>query len=150
MRVYQSQLDLDASRAAIWSVLTDFDRYLVWQPFIRQVILTEKPPLAKGALVRLLLARQPVRVDAELATYNREKALGWRLLPNRLPVRGLIQYELLPLDRGTRVICHVSCGGLLPLVLPVYFNWTVRPLGFASLQALAGELAACNLLLSGS
>src|SRR5215218_590968 len=89
MRELQASTDIEASAERVWQVLTDFDSYPDWNPFIRRIVGTPapgarlevriEPPGRRGMTFRpVVLAAEP------------ERELRWL---GRLGMRGLFDGE---------------------------------------------------------
>ncbi len=101
-----TQIDIHATPAQIWRVLTDFASYPEWNPFIRQI---------EGEVVageRLRIRIQPpgqgaMRFTPRLVEVAPEQSLRWLghwLVPGLLD--GEHHFELLPQGPGTTRLVH--------------------------------------------
>jgi hypothetical protein len=115
-KTFTATVHIDASADQVWAVLTDFDGYAAWNPFIIS---------AKGAPVpgdRLVLRMQPVGGSAttlrpRLVEVTASRRLRWL---GRLGVPGLFDAEhdfiLRPQGSGTELTQReVFRGALVPL-----------------------------------
>jgi hypothetical protein len=72
-----TSIDIDASAAAIWRVLTDFGRFDDWNPMLRRVRVDLEPGAAVSFEVHRVGAR-PLRLRAKIVLLNEPDALAWR------------------------------------------------------------------------
>jgi hypothetical protein len=117
MRTIQDTIDIPASRAAVWRVLTATEHYGAWNPFIPRL----EGELRTGGRLRVTI-RPPGRnmtFTATVVAVEEDHLLRWR---GRLGVRGVLdgehEFRLQPLpDGGTRLTQSESFSGVLvPLV----------------------------------
>jgi hypothetical protein len=114
----KTTIEIDASADVIWTVLTDFNRYSEWNPFIRsirgkakqgeQLEIFIKPPGGNGMMFR------PVIIDLQP-----ERELRWI---GRLMLPGIFdgehQFQIEPIGEGRIRLIHreVFSGLLVPLL----------------------------------
>jgi hypothetical protein len=114
----KTTIEIDASPDAIWTVLTDFDRYSEWNPFIRsicgqakqgeQLEVVIQPPGGNGMTFRpVILALHPER---EL------RWLGRLLLPGIFDGEHQFQMEPMGAHRTRLIHREVFSGLLVPLL----------------------------------
>lgn len=118
MRSITTQIDIDASSAAVWWVLTDFESYPEWNPFIRSI----QGNLRNGSRLRAYLTAYNGRgmaVTPRIIRLEAEREFRWR---GMFLFRGLFDVEhsfaLEPIDgeRRTRFTqSEVFKGILVPL-----------------------------------
>lgn len=114
MRSIETTIDIDASPAAVWAVLTDFAAYPEWNPFVQRI--DGLPTDGKRLSVRI----QPpegrgMTFKPRITAFEPEHRLEWL---GRLFVRGLFDgrhtFELSPLPSGgTRFTQRETFSGLL-------------------------------------
>ena len=124
-----TSIDIDASPARVWEVLTDFDRYPGWNPTIRQLDVRADGSRAGGEVgakagskvfVRLNLGF-PVAVMARIDRFEPERMLSWA--GGVSPVFTAHHwFELEPLGEGTRLHHHERFGGVGASVI----RWTLQ------------------------
>jgi len=111
-----TSIDIDASAAAIWRVLTDFGRFDEWNPMLRQVQVNLEP----GAPVSFEVHREgarPLRLRAKIVLLNKPEALAWRGGPQGI-LSGEHFFRIEPLGDGRCRFHHGEQfkGLLLPLL----------------------------------
>lgn len=99
-RPLTARIDVAASPAAVWSIVSDVRRTGEWSPECRRVL-----PLGRvraGTLFVGLNRRARVRwaTLSRVIAYAPEQEIGWRVLTNRAEWR----YELRPEGAGTSVV----------------------------------------------
>lgn len=118
-----TSIDIDASPARVWEVLTDFERYPGWNPTIRQLdVRSDGGKVGVGAkvFVRLNLGF-PVAVIARIDRFEPERVLSWA--GGVSPVFTAHHwFELEPLAEGTRLHHHERFGGVGASVI----RWTMQ------------------------
>lgn len=114
----QTQIDIQASPARIWAILTDFAHYCEWNPFIVAAAGIARP----GQTLSLTLAVKPgrmMRFRPKVLHARASDKLVWR---GRLLVPGLFDGEhcftLSPLEDGSVRLSHSEQfrGLLVPLL----------------------------------
>lgn len=140
----KTSIDINASPEKIWSILNDFERYPIWNPFI--VELTGKFELGKRILVKI----QPP--DAKMSTFKPKvtafeptKKMSWLgsvLMPGIFDGEHI--FELLPQSNGsTRLVQSEHFKGiLLPFFKKILDNNTRR--GFEAMNKKVKEIAEGN------
>ena len=107
-------VEIDAPPEAVWTVLTDFDRYDEWNPFMR---VHGRPNLGARLLVELTPpGRRTARFRPTVLVVDRAREFRWL---GHLAVPGVFdgehRFALEPLDGGvrTRFVHSESFSGLL-------------------------------------
>ncbi|MCU0955716.1 MAG: SRPBCC domain-containing protein [Hyphomicrobium sp.] len=77
MQEIKSSVDIDASAAMVWAILTDFASYRRWNPFIRAIA---GKPAARSRLTLTLQCqgRQPLSTRCTLTRVREPRELSWR------------------------------------------------------------------------
>jgi hypothetical protein len=98
-RPLSASIDVAASPAAVWSVVSDVRRTGEWSPECRRVV--PLGPVRRGALLFGLNRRAGVRwaTLSRVIAYAPESEIGWRVLTNRSEWR----YQLRPSSTGTSI-----------------------------------------------
>jgi hypothetical protein len=115
-------IDIDASPDAVWSVLTDFDSYGLWNPFTVSV----KTDFVMGAAVKMrvaLVASKPQGQTEFITTLDEGRKVCWSMKPKFPSLLGATRCQILePLeDGGTRYTNQDTILGLFaPVVMLVY------------------------------
>lgn len=105
---------VEASKQEAWAVLTDFDAYDEWNPFIRQAS-GEARVGTRLRLEAVLPGHDPESLDAKVLVARPERKLRWQ---DRLYLPGLRDWEyefvLLPVEPGrVLVVQQLHVEGLL-------------------------------------
>jgi hypothetical protein len=117
-RYYRDAIVVEAPRELIWDVLTDFDAYEEWNPYVTRA----RGLASEGTELELTLDaadEEAEQVTAEVLIVHPRRKLEWR---TRRLVPGLLDHEqifrVLPLDaRRFRVVQEARFEGLLaPIV----------------------------------
>ncbi|MGH7475646.1 MAG: SRPBCC family protein [Longimicrobiales bacterium] len=72
----RTEVQIDASAPDVWRVLTDFDEYPAWNPFIRTI----RGSLVKGAKLEVEIqppGRRPIRFNPTVLNVTPERELRW-------------------------------------------------------------------------
>jgi hypothetical protein len=140
MRLIETDIDIHASAARVWSILTDFSGYSSWNPFI----IAAQDEARPGARLKITIAppgRRPMTFRPVVLVAVPEQELRWL---GRLLLPGLFDGEhafRLEQQTGACRLYHTErfSGVLLPLVGEGLLEATRR--GFvvmnAALQARA-------------
>jgi len=114
----RSEIEIEASAERVWRVLTDFDAYPEWNPFIRRV--SGRPEVEERLVVRMRpsgtrgMTFRPTVMKVEP---NRElRWLGHLLLPGIFDGQHIFEIEELERDRVRFVQREVFKGLLVPLL----------------------------------
>ena len=115
-RYYRDAVVIQAPRAAIWSLLTDFQQYETWNPYVTRGSGT----LAEGSEVSLTLRPKggdATTRSAEILVLHPRRKFEWR---TRRLLPGVLDYEqvfrILPLGgERWRVVQEARIEGLLAL-----------------------------------
>lgn len=116
-RVIETSVLIQAPAARVWSVLTDFEAYPSWNPFIRSLAGETRV----GANLTVVIAppgRKPQTFQPVVVEFVPERVFCWR---GTLPIPGLFsgehRFELAAEASGTRFTQSERFTGLLvPLV----------------------------------
>ena len=131
----ETTIDIDAPTSRVWDVLTDFERYPEWNPFVR----TLRGEIREGARLHVELGPPGGKVMAFRPTVTKaapRQALGWlgTLGPGWL-FRGEHTFRLEALDGGrTRFHHGETFGGLLLPLLRKGLDTETRR-GFEAMNA---------------
>ena len=115
-----TEAKIPAAAAKIWGVLTDFDRYPEWHPW-----LTIRGAAAPGASITCSLDTwgqgRALRADGEITEYQEQAALSWVL-----GVRGVFvmeeRFAIEKIGTGANLRHSVKCHGLAALLL----GWAMK------------------------
>jgi hypothetical protein len=113
MKHLHTEIQIEADPAEVWAVLTDFDRYPDWNPFLVDVRGVAEP----GARLRVTLSPPGGRRISLRPTVTElvpGRVLEWW---GHLGVRGIFdgrhRFELTPSGAGTRLVQRETFTGLL-------------------------------------
>ena len=104
---------VDAPRDRVWGIVTAFDEYADWNPYMRRV---DGDAQDGGAVVvRLETSNGSSELSASITVYRPPRKLGWT---SRLVAPGLrdVEYEIIVTELArdrTRVVQHARYEGLL-------------------------------------
>jgi hypothetical protein len=141
-REIHAEIAVDAPPEHVWNVLTDFERYARWNPFMREASGRLHP--GETLRVRIDLPGQLDRVfTPRVVTVTPRRELTWmgRLALPRL-FDGEHSFFVEPLDEGRRtlVIQHENFSGLLLPLFTTEMEAATRR-GFQAMNAALGREA---------
>ncbi|MDP9373274.1 MAG: SRPBCC domain-containing protein [Chloroflexota bacterium] len=146
VRSIHAEIDIDAPAERVWGVLTDFDSFPRWNPFVRRA----GGELRTGGrlTIHLQLSDRIMTFDPLVIKLEPNRELRWlarQKIPNMFDVERI--FTIRPRgDGGVRFIQHEDCTGLLvPPLLKLGLERDIRR-GYErlnlALKALAEEGAA--------
>jgi len=136
-----SEIDIDASPERVWSVLSDFDKFPEWNPFIREI----SGRTEKGEKLKVTLhpsGGRSIKMSPTILAAEPGKELRWI---GHLGIPGLFDgqhiFELKPSEGGkTTFVQRELFGGLLlPFLTGMLRNDTAR--GFGEMNKALKERA---------
>ena len=136
----ETQIDIDASGSRVWDILTDFERYPEWNPFVRTI----RGEAREGARLDVELGPPGGKVMTFRPTVTRaapRAAFSWLgTLGASWIFRGEHSFRLEPLDGGrTRFYHSETFGGILVPLLRKSLDTDTRR-GFEAMnQAIKQE-----------
>ena len=110
----QTQIDIDAPPERVWAVLTDFERYPTWNPFIREIQGEVRP----GARLHVRLGppgKKPSAFKPVVTRAEPDREFAWLgILGASWVFGGAHTFRLEPLEDGrTRFHNSEAFGGVL-------------------------------------
>lgn len=103
----RTETEIDAPPTVVWDILTDFDAYREWNPFIPRARVDGQVVEGADIRIRVKPGLVGVPVTAELTAVEPERELQWT---GQLPVPGLFggrhTFELAPTDDGGTHLRH--------------------------------------------
>ncbi|MEC4048377.1 SRPBCC domain-containing protein [Flavobacterium sp. SUN046] len=142
-KVITTQITIDTTPNYVWKVLTDFNEYPRWNPFIKEI----SGEVAKGNTIKVLIQpinSKPMLFKPLVLEYIKEKEFRWI---GKLFVSGLFdgehKFELIDNSNGTTTLIHSEKfkGLLVPLLSKQLDNTTKK--GFEAMNRKLKEL--CEL-----
>jgi hypothetical protein len=113
VKVLHREIDIDAPPDRVWAVLTDFERYPEWNPFVTEVAGVPET----GATLRVRLSPpggRGITLKPRVTAVEGARTFEWL---GRLLVPGLFdgrhRFELAPTPTGTRFTQHETFTGVL-------------------------------------
>lgn len=110
----RTEIEIEAPPARVWAVLTDFDRYPEWNPFIGGV----SGDLREGARLKLEVSPSSDRhmtLKAQVTVLRPNEELAWKV--SHMPLPGLLEgvhfFRLTESENGTRVTQGEDFSGLM-------------------------------------
>jgi hypothetical protein len=145
-----TEIEIDAPPERIWGILTDFDRFPEWNPFIREV----SGKLEKGQKLKVTLhpsGGRSIKMSPTVLAAEPSRELRWI---GHLGISGLFDgqhiFELKPTGDGkTTFVQRELFGGiLLPFLTGMLRNETAR--GFSEMNKALKERAEARTIESQS
>jgi hypothetical protein len=137
-----AEIDIDAPAERVWELLTDFESFPSWNPFIRRA----SGELRAGSRLTVylqLLGRRPMVFKPMVTKVERNRELSWLA---RFIMPGLFDVErtflLRPHEdgvRGVRFVQHEDCSGVLT---PIIFGLGAKDRILRGYRALNQALKA--------
>jgi hypothetical protein len=127
MKAFRTEVSIDASQERVWSILSDFGNYPLWNPFILQV--SGRAGLKETLRLTVKLSFfPPVRFSACIDSFVPGERIGWRAVF----LNGLLEarhwFELSGPDSGSTRLVHseeftgVLSGPLLAVLSRAFKN----------------------------
>ena len=103
-------IDINASPARVWAVMSDIERWHEWTPSITSIERTDSGPLRVGGKARV---KQPKLAPAnfEIITWQPERGFDW--VTTNLAVTAIGRHVIEPTATGARVTLSVEFSGPL-------------------------------------
>ncbi|NUS91427.1 MAG: SRPBCC domain-containing protein [Nocardia sp.] len=141
MLVVDDVVEVDAPAEVVWSVLTDFDRYSDWNPFISRC----RAELTVGAPIDMTvrqLAPGPIRMREWIRSVTPGQEFTYSMKPIPLgALRSKRAHTVTPLsDDRTRYESHFELDGWLAPLVGLLFGRGFRR-GFPGMTTAAGREA---------
>lgn len=143
MPTVATSLDIDATPAELWKVITDLPAQDEWNPFMSRA----KGELRVGGKFAFdaRVGKRTLKIKARFKTVDPERELSWggpgSFLVGKI-VRAHHWIRLTPIDGGTRVDHGEEFRGLIPRLLGKRLVNEVKPTYEKMNRALADRVAA--------
>ena len=143
MREIRTSIEIAASPTAVWEVLTDFDAYPEWNPFVRSIAGT----LSEGERLEVSLGasgKKPMGFTPVVTSVVPGEEFAWL---GHLGVKGVFDghhhFQLSVSDIGTRLDQFEQFSGALsPILLAAIGTTTAR--GFDEMNQALKERVEAN------
>lgn len=110
----QDEIAIAADPAEVWATFVDFERYAIWNPFIRRV---SAPVFAPGEQIDADLqpsGQRSVPIYPRILVIRPPRELRWRShILHRYVLYGEHTFLLQPIETGTLFFQRLELGGLL-------------------------------------
>jgi hypothetical protein len=142
MREIFTEIDIQASAATAWAILTDLERYSQWNPFMTQIKGKAKVGEKLKCYPQLPGNRRAFTFRPRVSCIVSERVFVWA---GRLLIPGLADaehfFEMAPLERGGIRLVHRQeyRGILVPLLWPLFAERTQK--GFELMNKALKERA---------
>jgi uncharacterized protein YndB with AHSA1/START domain len=105
-------IDIDATPATVWRIMTDVQRWPEWTASVRRVERLDAGDLATGSRARLWIKGSMTASTWTVTRIAPGASFSWesRILPG---VTSIADHEIAPRDGGVRVTLRVSMRGPL-------------------------------------
>ncbi|MEU6093115.1 SRPBCC domain-containing protein [Streptomyces sp. NPDC047085] len=138
MRRISCDIHIQARPEQVWAVLTDFDRFHEWNPFLVEATGRPQPGTRLSLRFRLPDSGTEMVFKPTVLTSEPHRVLRWR---GRFGVKGIFDglhsFELTPVDGGTHLVqMETFTGVLVPFTRSVI---TQSDVGFQRLNEALKE-----------
>ena len=141
MRIIESTVDIPASPATVWQVLTDTDRYDEWNPFMTE--LSGRLAVGERITVTIRPGRRSMTFRPTVLAVEDGTLLRWR---GRAGVPGIFdgahELRVLAADGGARFVQREVFSGLLVPLMGKVLDDTET--GFAAMNAALRDRAVAR------
>ena len=111
---FDHTIDIDASPAQVWSILSDLPRWPAWTPTMKTFEWVEGDHLAVGAKARLQLDGAPKAVWT-VTQLDEGRSFSWAA--DTMGVHTIGSHVIEPRDGGSRVTLTLEQTGLIAILL---------------------------------
>ena len=124
MRRFDTTIDIQASPAVVWAVMSDVERWPEWTTSITRITRTSPGPFGLGSTARV---KQPKLAAANFVVTRWEPDRGFDWLTKTAAVTALGGHWIEPTPIGSRVTLSVDFSGpLAGLITWLYGGLTAR------------------------
>lgn len=119
MRTFETTIDIDASPARVWALMSDIERWHEWTPSITSIQRLDQGPMGVGSRARVKQPKLAASVF-EVTAWQRERGFDW--VTKSPGLQGLGRHVVAPSARGSRVTLSVTFSGALAGVVAFFFG----------------------------
>jgi len=109
MRIFSISVDIDATPATVWSVMSDVERWHEWTASITSVTRADTGPLAVGSRARV---RQPKLLPADFVVTELDEGRSFTWATKSAGVTATARHRVDPIPRGARATLTVEFVGI--------------------------------------
>ena len=119
MRTFETTIDIDASPARVWAVMSDIERWHEWTASITSVRRLDAGPMRVGSKAHV---KQPKLSGSvfEVTAWTPERGFDW--VTKRPGLTGLGRHIIEPSAGGSRVTLAVVFSGPLTGLIALFFG----------------------------
>lgn len=110
MRRFAITIDIDASPAVVWTVMSDIEHWSQWTASISSVVRTSSGPLGVGSTAHV---RQPKLAPADFVVTEWQPGRGFDWVTKNVLVTAVGGHWIEPTPNGSRVMLSVEFSGPL-------------------------------------
>ncbi len=141
MKTVSTEILIDAPAQTIWEILSDFDQYATWNPFIIYVKGTFKEG-QKLSVIQKPPGEKPRLFKRRISKIRKPTELHWKgklLIPGLFDALHIFKVEAIN-DKQSRFIHKIHYSGLLTSLLWNRIEWSLKA-GFSKMNQALKELA---------
>jgi len=121
MQIIETEIVIKASQERVWSILSDFDNYHLWNPFCSKLVTSKVIGDPVVMTVHLTAGKKPIIQTEILSDFDPPKATGWRLNWGFLLKTHRLQTLSIITEQTTKYYTFDKFWGILtPLVMILY------------------------------
>lgn len=127
MSLFTTTIDIAASPAQVWAVMSDIERWHEWTASISSITRTSSGPIGVGSTARV---KQPklATADFEISAWQPERGFDW--VTKNLAVTAVGRHHIEPTATGSRVTLSVEFRGPLARIISwLYGGLTTHYIG---------------------
>ena len=124
MRTFSRTIDIHASPARVWAIMSDVERWHEWTASVTRIERLDGDPIRVGSRIRV---KQPKLATAvfEVTAWQPDRGFDW--VTRNAAVTASARHTIEPIGHGSRVTLSVTFSGpLAALVVWLYGGLTQR------------------------
>lgn len=138
MRLFQTEIEINASPDRVWSIMRDVERWPEWTPTVTAVTLRNPGPLAVGSRAAIRQPKLPPALWRVTELDDGRRTFTW---VNAAPgIRVIAKHSVVPAAQRSRASLSVAFEGLLGPLLA----WMTRKLNEEYLALESQGLKSCS------